>query len=49
MENSSVTFTGTPATIASSIAGSPCGVPGILMNRFGRAALANSSLAAARV
>ena len=37
-ENSSVTFTGTPAKVASSIAGSPCSVPGILMNTFSRPA-----------
>ena len=37
-ENSSVTFTGTPAKMASSIAGSPSGVPGIFTNRFGRSA-----------
>ena len=37
-ENSSVTFTGTPAKIDSSIAGTPSGVPGILMNRLGRCA-----------
>src|SRR4051812_36083528 len=35
-ENRSVTFTGTPANVASSIAGRPCAVPGILMNRFSR-------------
>ena len=38
-ENSRVTLTGTPAKIASSMAGSPSWVPGILMNRLGRAAL----------
>jgi hypothetical protein len=34
-ENSSVTLTGTPAKIASSMAGRPSGVPGILMKRLG--------------
>ena len=48
-ENRSVTFTGIPAAMASSIAGSPSGVPGILMNRFGRAARAYRSRAASRV
>ena len=48
-ENSRVTLIGTPAKIASSMAGSPSLVPGILMNRFGRPARACSSLAAARV
>ena len=42
-------MTGTPAKIASSMAGSPSCVPGILMNRFGRAAFAKRSLAAAMV
>ena len=37
-EKSSVTLIGTPAKIASSMAGSPSGVPGILMKRFGRPA-----------
>ena len=48
-ENSSVTFTGTPAAIASVMAGRPSGVPGILMNRLGRPARACRSLAAATV
>ena len=48
-ENSSVTLTGTPAKMASSMAGSPAGVPGILMNRFGRPARRCRSLAAASV
>ena len=48
-ENSSVTLIGMPAKIASSMAGSPSGVPGILMKRFGRAARACSSFAAASV
>ena len=48
-ENSSVTLIGTPAKIASSMAGKPSGVPGILMNRFGRSARANSSFAWASV
>ena len=48
-ENKSVTLIGTPAKIASSIAGRPSFVPGILINRFGRAARACSSFAAARV
>jgi len=38
---------GTPAKIDSSIAGSPSGVPGILMKRFGRAARAQSAFASA--
>ena len=42
-------MTGMPAKIASSIAGSPSFVPGILMKRFRRFARAKSSLAAARV
>ena len=46
-ENSSVTLTGTPAKIDSSIAGTPSGVPGILMNRLGRCALARAARAAA--
>src|SRR5471030_2138994 len=37
-ENSSVTLTGTPAKIDSSIASRPACVPGILMNKFGRSA-----------
>ena len=45
-ENSSVTLIGTPAKIDSSIAGTPAGVPGILMKRFGRAAAACSRAAA---
>jgi Flp pilus assembly protein TadD len=48
-ENRSVTLTGTPAKIASSMAGKPSLVPGILMNRLGRPARAESSLAAAMV
>ena len=44
--NTSVTFTGTPAKVASSIAASPCSVPGILMNTFSRPARACSSTAA---
>ena len=48
-EKSSVTLTGTPAKIASSIAGMPCAVPGILMKRFGRAARPCRSFAAATV
>ena len=48
-ENSSVTLTGTPVKIASSMAGRPSLVPGILMNRLGRPARADSSLAAAIV
>ena len=39
-ENSSVTLTGTPAKIDSSIAVRPSTVPGILMNRFCRPPLA---------
>ena len=42
-------MTGTPAKIASSMAGSPSLVPGILMKRFGRPARACRALAAARV
>jgi hypothetical protein len=37
---------GTPEKTASSIAGRPSLVPGILMNRFGRFARAKSALAA---
>ena len=48
-ENSSVTLIGTPAKIASSIAGSPSFVPGILMKRLRRPARAWSSRAAASV
>ena len=48
-EKSSVTLIGMPAKIASSMAGSPSGVPGILMRRFGRPARACRALAAARV
>jgi hypothetical protein len=48
-ENRRVTLTGTPAKIASSMAGSPSRVPGILMKRLGRPARACKSLAAARV
>ena len=39
-EKSSVTLIGTPLKMASSIAGAPSLVPGILMNRLGRAAAA---------
>jgi len=42
-------LTATPAKIASSMAGKPSVVPGILMNRLGRPARAESSLAAAMV
>ena len=38
VEKRSVTFTGVPAKIVSSIAGSPSAVPGILIRRLGRAA-----------
>ena len=48
-ENSSVTLTGTPAKIASSMAGKPSLVPGILMKRLGRPARVESFLAAAMV
>src|SRR5665213_106040 len=48
-ENSRVTLTGTPAKIASSMAGRPSLVPGILMKRLGRSARACRVLAAARV
>ena len=48
-ENSKVTLTGTPAKIASSMAGRPSLVPGILMKRLGRSARAWRALAAARV
>ena len=48
-EKSSVTLIGTPAKIASSIAGSPSLVPGILMKRFGLPARACRSLATASV
>src|SRR5262249_55599464 len=48
-ENKRVTLTGIPEKIASSIAGRPSFVPGILIKRLGRAARANRSLAAARV
>ncbi len=48
-ENSRVTLIGMPAKIASSIAGRPSLVPGILMNRFDRHARPCRSLAAARV
>jgi hypothetical protein len=44
-----VTFTGTPATIASSMARTPSRVPGILINKFGRWARSNNSLAAETV
>ena len=48
-ENSSVTLIGTPAKIASSMAGRPSLVPGILMNRLGRPPGRASSLASATV
>ena len=48
-ENRSVTLIGMPAKIASSMAGRPSLVPGILMNRLGRPARAYSSLAAREV
>ncbi len=48
-EKSSVTFTGTPAKVASSMAGSPSFVPGILMCRLGRPARACSPVAAESV
>ena len=48
-EKRSVTFTGTPAKMASSMAGQPSLVPGILISRFGRPARACRLLAAARV
>ena len=48
-ENKSVTLMGTPAKMASSIAGKPSFVPGILMKTFGCAARAYKSLAAAKV
>ena len=48
-ENKSVTLIGTPAKIASSIAGSPALVPGILMKRLGRPAWRWSPLAAVMV
>ena len=48
-EKRSVTLIGMPAKIASSMAGSPSLVPGILMRRFGRPARACRALAAARV
>ena len=41
-----VTLIGTPAKIASSIAAGPSLVPGILMNKLGRLARVNNSLAA---
>jgi hypothetical protein len=49
LSKSSVTLTGTPAKIASSIAWSPSEVPGILMRRFGRSAAACSARAASSV
>ena len=48
-ENNKVTLIGMPAKMASSIAGRPSFVPGILMNKFGCPARAYRSLAAARV
>src|SRR6266511_627509 len=47
-ENKRVTLTGTPEKIASSIAGRPSFVPGILINTLGRAARANKSIAEAK-
>jgi hypothetical protein len=44
-----VTLTGTPLKIASSIAGAPSFVPGILMKRLGRAAAAWREFAASTV
>ena len=49
IKNSSVTLVGTPAKIASSMAGRPSGVPGILIKTLGRRACACRSLAAAIV
>ncbi len=40
-----MTFTGTPAKMASSMAGKPSGVPGILMNRFGLPAIEDAIFA----
>src|SRR5882672_3627877 len=48
-ENNSVTLTGMPTKIASSVAGSPSLVPGILIRRLGRCARACRSLASATV
>ena len=48
-EKISVTLTGMPAAIVSSIAGSPSFVAGILMNRFGRSTSACRRLASAIV
>ncbi len=48
-ENNKVTLIGTPAKIASSMAGTPSLVPGILMKRLGRAARACRSFASASV
>ncbi len=48
-EKSSVTLIGTPAKMASSMAGRPSFVPGILMKRFLRAARPERSFAAASV
>lgn len=47
--NSRVTLIGIPANVASSIAGRPSGVPGILMNTLGRSAWACSAVAWAMV
>ena len=44
-----MTFTETPAKVASSMAARPSVVPGILMNRFGLFALVYSILACATV
>ena len=48
-ENNRVTLIGTPAKIASSMAGRPSFVPGILMKRLGRPARRCRSFAAAIV
>ena len=48
-EKSSVTLMGTPLKMASSIAGAPSLVPGILMKRLGLAAAACSDFAASTV
>src|SRR6516225_6341506 len=49
LENKSVTLMGIPAKIASSMAGRPSLVPGILIRRLGRPARACRFLAAAKV
>ena len=48
-ENSSVTFTLIPAAIASSMAGTPASVPGILIIRLGRSTRSQYSCACLRV